>query len=296
MTYGRASSPSTDSAVYADLSEISEAFQQLQQQVSDLLDHEPNALPMLKQVLASLVLPLGKGKIGPLVDPDIYESANTVQKLFKLMAPYWNPLSTDLLGLLLEISGYKQIAEKIAEFAQDRASKGNVLLSIHQLPDGENDQEVADLKTVHNTPLSELQLLHPAVFARLPEHKVTSTQSRVRISVELNECQICISKYEKITTALSGFFEIPKAALVYSGCSKAPLVLCWLVPSVFIAYIKSFPLGLGLTGHRMLVECNVAGVAVGDWIYKCPTIEVKESGINSIHETIRARVNVHTVV
>ena len=284
MTFGMSSSPSADPAVYSDLSQISETFQQLQHKVSDLLDHESNALPMLKQVLASLVLPLGKGKIGPLVDPDIYKSANTVQELFKLMAPYWNPLSTDLLGLLLEISGYKQVAKKVAKFVKDRANKSNLLLSILQLPDGENDRDVAELKKVHNTPLSELQLLHPAIFAR---HKVTSTQSRVRISVKVNEHQICISNYEKITTALSGFFEIPKAALVYAGCSKAPLVLCWLVPSVLIPYIKSFPLGLGLSGLRMLVECNVAGVAVGaDWIYKCSTIKVRESGINSIHERI----------
>ena len=291
MILGRASSPSADPAVYSDLSQISETFQQLQQEVSDLLDHEPNALSKLKQVLTSLVLPLGKGKIGPLVDPDIYESAHSVQELFELMAPYWNPLSTDLLGLLLETSGYKQVAEKVAKFVKDRANKSNLLLSILQLPDG------ADLETVHNTPLSELQSLHPAFFARLPEPEVTSTRSRVRIAVELKEPELCISKYEKITTAVCGFFEIPKAAVVYAGCSKAPLVLCWLVPSVLIAYIKSFPLGLGLSGLRMLVECNVAGVAVGaDWIYKCSTIKVRESGINSIHERIRACASVHAVV
>ena len=255
MNLGKASSPSADPVVYSDLSEISETFQQLQQEVSDLLDHEPNALPMLKQVLASLVLPLGKGKIGHLVDPDICESAHSVQELFKLMAPYWNPFSTDLLGLLLETSGYKQVAKKVAKFVKDRANKSNLIL---QVPDG------GDLETVHNAPLSELQSLHPAFFATLPELQVTSTRSsRVRISVELKEPQLCISNYEKITTALCGFFEIPKAAVVYAGSSKAPLVLCWLVPSVLIAYIKSFPLGLGLSGHRMLVECNVAGVAVG---------------------------------
>ena len=282
MIMGRVSSPSADAAVYSDLSEISETFRQLQQQVLDLLD--PTALPKMKKVLASLVLPLGKGKIGPLLDKDIYESAHTVEELFKLMAPYWNPLSTDLLLLLLEeVSGCEQAAEKVAEFVKNRASKGNLL---HQLPNSENDQDVADLKTVHNTPLSELQSLHPAIFARLPEPEVVSTRSRVRISAEVNKPQLCISDFEKITTAFSGFFEIPKLALVYAGCLTAPLVLCWLVPSVLIDYIKSFPLGLGLSGLRMLIECNVAGVAVGDQIYKCPTIKVRETSINCLHERI----------
>ena len=65
--------PSVATAVYSDLYEMSELFQQLQQKVMDLLDQFPSALAKLKQVLASLVLPLGEGKVAPLVDPLSYE-------------------------------------------------------------------------------------------------------------------------------------------------------------------------------------------------------------------------------
>ena len=271
--------PSAGTAVPSDLSETSELFQQLQRKVMDLLDQFPNALAKLKQVLASLVLPLGEGKVAPLVDPLAYENTQTVRELFRLMAPYWNPLSTDLLGLLLEASGCNQAASKVAEFVETRASNGHLVLCIRQLPalaGGENDLDVADLETVHNAPLSELQSLHPAVFAGLPEHKVTSTRTTVRISVEVNKPLLCIADYEEITTALSGFFLLPKAALVYTGCSKAPLVLCWLVPHELVAYIRSTRVG-GLSGHRLLAESNVTGVAVGDRTYKCPTIKVREA-------------------
>ena len=245
----------------------------------DQLDQFPNALAKLKQILASLVLPLDEGKVAPLVDPLAYENAETVQELFRLMAPYWNPLSTDLLGLLLEASGCNQAASKVAEFVDVIASKGHLVFCIRQLPtlaSGENNLDVADLKTVHNAPLSELQSLHPAVFARLPEHKVTSTRKAVRISVEVNKPLLCIADYEQITTALSGFFEVPKAALVYAGCSKAPLVLCWQTSHDLVAYIESAVVG-GLSGHRLLAESKVTGVAVGDQIYKCPTIKVRKS-------------------
>ena len=247
----------------------------------DLLDHFPNALVKLKQVLASLVLPVGEGKVAPLVDPLTYENTQTVRELFRLMAPYWNPLSTDLLGLLLEASGCKQAASKVAEFVEARASKGHLVLCIRQLPtlaSGENDPDLTDLETVHNAPLSELQSLHPAVFARLPEHKVTSTRTTFRISVEVNKPLLCIADYEEITTALSAFFTIPKAALVYAGCSKAPLVLCWLASHELVACIKLT--GRGLSGHRLLVESKVTGVAVGDQIYKCPTVKVREPWSN----------------
>ena len=268
--------PSADTAVHSDLSETSELFQQLQQKVMDLLDQLPNALAKLKQVLASLVLPLGEGKVAPLVDPLAYENTQTVRELFRLMAPYWNPLSTDLLGLLLEASGCNQAASKVAEFVEVRASKGHLVLCIRQLPtlaSGENDLDVADLETVHSAPLSELQSLHPAVFARLPEHKATSTRTTVRISVEVNKPLVCIADYEKITIALSCLFQIPRAALVYAGCSKAPLVLCWLVSHELVAYI--YKQGES-SGERLLAESKVTGVAVGDQIHKCPTVMVRE--------------------
>ena len=264
---------------YSDLRETSGLFQQLQRKVMDLLDQFPNALTKLKQILASLVLPLGEGKVAALVDPLAYEYAETVRDLFRLMAPYWNPLSTDLLGLLMEASGCNQAASKLAEFVEARGSKGRLVLCNRQLPtltSGENDLDVADLKTAHNAPLSELQSLHPTVFARLPEHKVTSTQTTVRISVEVNKPLLCIADYEQITTVLSGFFKVPKAALVYAGCSKAPLVLCWQAFHDLVAYIKSAGVG-GLSGHRLLAEGKVTELAVGDQMYKCPTINVRKS-------------------
>ena len=251
-------------------------FQQLQRTVMDLLDHFPNALAKLKQALASLVLPLGEGKVAPLVDTLAYEHTQTVRELFRLMAPYWNPLSTDLLGLLMEALGCKQAASKVVQFVEARASKSHLVLCIRQLPtlaSGDNDLDVANFETVHNALLSELQSLHPAVFARLPEHKVTSTRTTVRISVEMNKPLLCIADYEEITTTLSGLFELPKPALVYAGCSKAPLVLCWLASNELVAYFKLT--GRVLSGHRLLAENKLTQVAVGDQIYKCPTIKVR---------------------
>ena len=240
----------------------------------DQLDQFPNALAKLKQILASLVLPLDEGKVAPLVDPLAYENAETVQELFRLMAPYWNPLSTDLFGLLLEASGCNQAASKVAEYVQVRANKGHLVLCTHQLPTLESDVNNLDLETVHNAPLSELQSLHPTIFARLSEHKVTSTRATVRFSVEVNRPLLCIADYERIVTALSGFFQVPIAALVYAGCSKAPLVLCWLASHDIVAYIRSTIVDV-LSGHRLLAENNMTQIAVGGRIYRCPTIKVR---------------------
>jgi len=259
--------PSVVTAVPSDFSSTYELFQQLQLQVMDLLDHFPNALPKLKQVLASLVLPLGEGKTAPLVDPPSYEGTHTVRELFRFMSPYWNPLSTDLLSLLLEGLGYNQAAAKVAEFVEDRGGKGRDVLCIHQLPtlaSGQNDLDIPDLQTIHNSPLSSLQLLHPAVFAQLPQHKVSPSRKTIRISVEIDKPLLCVADYEDVTTALTGFFSVPLASLVYSGCSIAPLVLCWEASHELSSYFTS--VAIGLSGHRLLMESGVSRVAIGDLV------------------------------
>ena len=276
-----------ETAVHSDLSECSKLFQNLQQDVMDLLDCFPNALARLKQVLASLVMPIAdhKGEVVELVDSVSYESAKTVRELFRLMAPYWNCLSTDLLIFLLQVSGCNQAASKVLEFVEARASEAHLVLCIRRQPtltSGENYLDMADLKTVHNVPLVELQSLHPAVFTRLPEHKVTSTRRTVRISVEVNKRLICIADYENITTALSGFLQIPKAALVYAGCSNSPLVLCWLASHDLVTYIRLTRVGLlSMSTHEVLAENKVTGIAVGDLSYICPTIKVRETDLNT---------------
>jgi len=287
--------PSVATAVHSDFPSTSELFQQLQLQLMDLLNLFPNALPKLKQVLASLVLPLGEGKTAPIVDPLSYEGTHTVQELFRLMSQYWNPLSTDLLSLLLEGLGYSQAAAKVAEFVEVRGGKGRDVLCIRQLPSltsGQNGLDVPDLQTIHSAPVSHLQSLHPAVFAQLPEH-VSPIRKSIRISVEIDKPLLCIVDYEDVITALSGFFRVPLASLVYSGCSIAPLVLCWEASHELLSYFMST--GIGISGHRLLVESSVSRVAIGDLVYKVPTLKVREQWLysNIISTSLATTVSSH---
>jgi len=112
-----AHSPSPNvAATPSDFSKLSQKVKQLEHEAVELLDQFPCALLQLKQVLATLVFPLDEGKVVPLIDPHCYENALTVQELFRILAPHWNPLSPDLLGLLLEDSGCSMEVAKFAEF------------------------------------------------------------------------------------------------------------------------------------------------------------------------------------
>ena len=111
-------------------------------QVMDLLDHFPSALAKIKQlhvlvVCASKIVPLvypvcegsscgtSQDQAAPCVSCLCKQNSSVSvsslwRELFRLIARYWNPLSTDLLNLHLETSGYRQVAE----FVEVRGGKG----------------------------------------------------------------------------------------------------------------------------------------------------------------------------
>ena len=247
-------------------SEISLQFQELQEDVVDLLVQCPNALTQLKQCLASLALPLGGGMVVSLVDPHSYEAANTIPEFFRLMAPYWNCLSTHLLSLLLEASGCDFLPPKLADFEEARASSAPLVLCTQRASTGE-------LRSVHSLPLEQLQSLHPAVFteSRAAVHAERNTS---RITAEVCKPLLHVSCLEEVTTAICGFFQLPKAALVYAGCSGNPLALCWLVSRDLLPYMRSHK--GGLSGDHLLCKQQITQIVFGEAeIYKCPNHKVR---------------------
>jgi len=248
----------TSVPLVSDLSEASLQFQNLQQTVVDQLVQCPNALTQLKQCLASLVLPLGDGKVAPLVNPASYAAAKTIPELFTMMAPHWNCLSTKLFSLLLKASGCQPAATNLAEFEDARTSYGSLVLCRHRASRGE-------LRSVHTSPLGQLQSLHRPVFAHLPDFTGRNT---ICISAEVDKPVLGVSGCEEVTTALCGFFKLPDIALVFAGCSDSPLAICWLVSADLLPYIKSH--AGRRSGARLWAEQRITPLAIGDAeLYKC---------------------------
>ena len=277
-TPGALPGPPLTTSIPSDFSELSQLFQQALHSIMNAFDDISNILGVVKEILRSLVLPLGDGKVASLVEAASFQHAQTHREVFRLMSPYWNCLSTDLLQLLTEASGCNLAAMKLSEFVQARYSKGHSVLCCSQgssKPQGD-DMEASISprhRSVHTGPLAALQSLHPAVFACLPEHKVVTSRNTIRITAEVNKPLLSLSDYEAVTTAVSAAFNLPQQALVYAGCSVSPIVLCWLVSADVLPYIKS--VDVGLSSHRLLAEQSISGIAVGDVIsHKCPTIKV----------------------
>ena len=252
------------------------------QSVMESFDQLPNSLSLLRQFLGQLVLPLGEGKTVPIVDSSRYEKATTSREVFRQQSVLWNSISPDLLKMLCEECQCSPAMEAVEQFILFRSHFANSLLCRQtQSIDETNDPNSSTTPSsplhpshlsYHTGPISDLQSLHPSVFQCLDKHKRVEPRETIRLTVQLNRPHLTLQDYDDITTAVCGYFVIPRVALVYGGCSHDGQVLCWMTSARLLQYLKN--VGIGRSSYRLMAEQNVLGVAVGELRHRCLRMKV----------------------
>lgn len=256
------------------------SFYELQQEVIECLVEYPNALEELKQALASLSVPVGDGKVVPIVDPSLYNNAHSVADIFSSLSSLINPLSTSLLQACLRATECSPALAKITAYHHLMVSNGSIVLcsnkwAVPTTLDGLNNLNTtatSGAEVAHTASLDQLQLLHPSIFAR--SSTAVPLEKYMRVSASFNgKSKIFLTNYESLVTAISGFFMLPKCAFTYVGCTEQPLCLSWMISKDLQPYMKCY--GRGVSGEHMLSEQQIANLMVGDWLnYHCLTINV----------------------
>ena len=270
------------SSEVSDFSELQSQFLHTLRGVIESFDQLPNSLTLLKQFLGQLVLPLGEGKIVPIVDPSRYEKATTTRDLFRQQSVLWNSFSPHLLKMLCEECQCSPAMEAVEQFLLFRNHFANSLICPQTQSADEIDDPTSSTTqrfslhpshlSYHTGPISDLQSLHPSVFQCLDEHKRVDPPETIRLTIHLNRPHLTLQEYDDITTAVCGYFEIPRVSLVYAGCSCDGQVLCWMMSAGLLQYLKNA--GAGRSADRLMAEQSILGVAAGDLKHRCLRIKV----------------------
>ncbi len=235
---------------------------------------------MIKQTFASLVLPLKLGAmVLHLVPPSLYSKAKSVDEIFIGLSSFVNPLSFSLLRSLAQLSGCTSAAEKISGFSHLRQTKSHIVIcseqSVHPAtPNSFNDLNTVVCSGAKSAHVASYDHLHPQIFAK-PHDRASPdfTVDFVRISAQFNKMVVTLSDYDATVTAISGFFLLPKSALVYVGCSNQPLTLCWCVLKELSIYMRQTV--VHVNSEFLLSEQGIANIMIEDWLdYRCLTSKV----------------------
>ena len=243
----------------------------------EAFDQLPKSLDCLKQFFSQLVLPSAKGKVVPIISSSTYEKAVTSREVLRQQSSLWNCFSPHLLKMMCEecectpaIAAMEQfilfrnqfITSLICRRKQTPTKKQNIMTPSSSL----HPSHLA----LHTGPISDLQSLHPSVFDKLDQHKrsrVIDTIETIRLTVHIDRPRLTLQEYDDITTSVCGYFDIPRAALVYGGCSQDGQVVCWMTSASLLPYIKN--VDLGMSSNRLMAEEGILSVAVGDLHIRC---------------------------
>ena len=165
--------------------------------------------------------------------------------------------------------------QAMKDFAQVRSRFSSFVISeqIYCLPEDRNRViHQSSLYKYHSCPLSELQALYSNVFECIDEHKSTTLPTTIRITAEVDRPFLTLQDYDDITTAVCGYFHIPRVALVYAGCYEDGHVICWTTFAGVLPYLRGVPPSKG--SDRLMAEQRIVQIAAGDLYYRCTNIQV----------------------
>ena len=236
-----------------------EAFEQL-----------PDSLSLLKQFFSQLVLPMGEGKVVPIVNPSTYENAVTTAEVFRCQSILWNCFSPHLLKMMSEECQCPPAVEQFLQFRSKCAS--SLICRRTKLPTKARTTSLSPSHLAYHTgTLNDLQSLHPCVF---DEQKSPERLQTIRVTVQVDRPPLTLQDYDDITTAVCGYFNIPRVALVYAGCSEDGQVVCWTMSTALLPYLKRA--SSGMSSDRLMAEERILEVTAGDLQYHYLSLKVSK--------------------
>ena len=274
-------SPTTTHPSELKASDLQSQFSQTLVAVMEAFEQLPDSLSRLKQFFSQLVLPMGEGKVVPIVSFSTYENANTTKEMFRCQSSLWNSFSPHLLKMMSEECQCPPAIEAVEQFLQFRSKYANSLICQRTklLTKSSNTTTLHPSHLAYHTgPLSDLQSLHPSVFESLDEGKSPEPQETMRLTVQVDRPHLTLQDYDDITTAVCAYFHIPRVALVYAGCSEDGQVVYWTTSSGLLPYLKN--VDVGRSSERLVAEQKLLSVAAGSLHYHCMTSMVIKKTID----------------
>ena len=252
------------------VSDLQTKFLQTFEVIAEAFDQLPKSLDCLKQFFSQLVLPSAKGSVVPIISSSTYEKAVTSREVLRQQSSLWNCFSPHLLKMMCEEC---ECTPAIAAMEQFILFRNQFITSlICRRKQTLNKKHSSSLHpshlALHTGPISDLQSLHSSVFDKLDEHtRVIDTIETIRLTVHIDRPRLTLQEYDDITTSVCGYFNIPRAALVYGGCSQDGQVVCWMTSASLLPYLKS--VDLGMSSNRLMAEEGILSVAVGELHIRC---------------------------
>ena len=139
--------------IKSDFREVMDKFSELLKSVISQFEALPGGLEKLKEISASLLLPVNDGSVVPIIPTTLYLKAKTVSEFFSLISPLVNPLSFHLLCTLSRLCDCKLAYDAATAYGHFLTLKCHLVLCVDRWSAPTNPDGLNDLNILQQVPI-----------------------------------------------------------------------------------------------------------------------------------------------
>ena len=232
-----------------------------------MLEKHPNALTRMKTALKHLVLPFRIRRLARIVRSKDYQEAKTVDRLFELLAPYWNFVDFSLLQTLVKASRCQQAIKKLEEFLSEREKISRFLVL---------QQAERQLEQTH----TQQATIHDVATLHLPQVEGTNSQvlhhrSYEEIIARVDTSQLTLRDYDDKAALVSASLKLPRYAMTFEKTGTGSITIHWKISREIVSYIQSIRISnqeMILLAKERITKIQVGGLftvnipSLGYWL------------------------------
>ena len=203
-----------------------------------------------------------------IVQSPAYEAVDSVQALFRLLAPHFTPIDCSLLKALVEAAGVKQAIQRLDEY-------------LHMTSSCLLDSKSEKVHAPHEMSQNDSKALVP----HNSTNDVITSQPDVTTVIEVEE--MSWDTFRCIQSLLCGIFTVPSCALQYDDKKPGSVVVTCITSLEMLYQIRSTLLDDG--DMLLLLRNKIVNIQVG----KDYTIAVGNHNYWMVSSTPKAVVEVH---
>lgn len=251
-TYSRNSSPPSPGQSRGVISQPAIEFGKTMSDLTEILQSADNALKRMVVAFQHMAHYMKNKTYISIVHSRAYEAVDSVQGLFRLLAPHLQPVDCSLLKALVEAAGVEQAIQRLDEYLHMTSS---CLL-------GSGSERVHAPHEIETLPRNDSNALvpHSSTSDVISPQPLATKSTSVAVTTVVATEEMSWGKFRYIQSLLCGIFTVPPYALQYDDKNPGSVIVTCITSLEMLPQIKSTLLDDG--NMQLLLREKIVSIRV----------------------------------
>ena len=239
------------------ISECDEQFALFITQLVLVLEKQEGAVGNIQLFLETFALPRRNKQLARIIQSEKFQEAQSVQDLFRSLAPSWGFVDCSLLHPIVEATHCKPALQMVKEFLHYRKQVSPVVVLQEQASDAIN----ASLPSPNEVVNESLQGSEQRKELATPLQAQPQMQLHERVEMKVNTRKLSLNEYEEKADLFCGIYRFPRYIMRFFSTGTGCISIKWLIPKELVPYVKN--IHISSSDLLVLAQERIAEIKVG---------------------------------